>query len=226
VELFASRSHFDYHDPAASSGLATWLRGSGLEMSSVYSPATEPAAEMAAALEMARHISFNTFVFPPDDNRDVAARNIETLHRIAEPLGVRLALEVMGHPPWTADALLDFIESDLDGMDLGVCMDVGHAFLSGDPADAIEKAGGYLLATHLHDNRRKRDDHLVPFQGGIAWGAVVMAFEKIGYDGDFMFELNRQQSGPATLGHAAQARKRLEDLAGNWELDAGGWKLS
>jgi len=220
VELFASRTHFDYHDPAASSALATWLRDAGLEMPSVYAPASEPAAETAAVLEMARHISFTTFILRPDNKRDAAVRTIETLHRIAEPLGVKLALEVMDNPPWTTDALVDLIEGDLDGMDLGICMDVGHAFLSGDPADAIEKAGGYLIATHLHDNQRKRDDHLVPFQGAVDWGVVVMAFEKIGYDGGFMFELNRHQSTAGTLGRAARARKRLEGLAGSWELEA------
>jgi sugar phosphate isomerase/epimerase len=223
LELFASREHIDYHDPAAVGAFASWLRDAGLEIPSVHAPTHEPAAEMTAALEMARHIPFQHFVLQLDASRDAAVRAIDALHRVAEPLGVTLALEVTAGEPWTVGALLDLIENDLDGIRLGICMDVGHAFLSGDAAEAIETAGGYITTTHLHDNTRRRDDHLVPFQGAVDWPGVVMAFEKIGYDGVFMFEIKRQQSTAATLEQAARARKRLESLAGSWELEAGGW---
>src|SRR5437763_13022430 len=85
VELFAIRSHFDYHDPAAVRALASWLRDAGLEMPSVHAPivdsmvngtwgraystATRDSAswqemmgEMKAALEIARQIPFTRFV--------------------------------------------------------------------------------------------------------------------------------------------------------------------
>ena len=39
----------------------------------------------------------------------------------------------------------------------------------GDLVDAIEAVAGHLVTTHLHDNRRKSDDHLVPFEGAIDW---------------------------------------------------------
>jgi sugar phosphate isomerase/epimerase len=221
LELFASREHIDYHDPAAVSTLASWLKDAGLEILSMYAPTRETVADMTAALVMARHIPFRHVVLHLDAGRDAAVRTINELHRVAEPLGVTLALEVTAGEPWTVSALLDLIENDLDGMGLGICMDVGHAFLSGDAAEAIETAGGYVTTTHLHDNTRRRDDHLVPFQGAVDWPGVVMAFEKIGYDGVFMFEIKRQQSTAAALEQAARARKRLEGLAGSWELEAG-----
>ena len=257
MELFATKTHFDYHDPAAVRTLAAWLRDAGLEMPSVHAPIVQSLvndtwgraystatrdvgawqdmmAEMRAALEIARYIPFSRFVIhlgipdaqKPDANdnsRDAALRSIEEIHRMAEPLGVTLALEVMGNALSTADTLVDLIENDLDGMKLGICMDVGHAFLLGDPAEAIEAAGGYLITTHLHDNARQRDDHLVPFQGAIDWPGTVMAFEKIGYDGVFMFEVKNQQSTAATLERAVRARQRLETLAGSLELEAGSW---
>ena len=229
IELFATSSHFDYHDPAAVHALASWLRDAGLDMPSVHAPIVDSSqarppmlAEMNAALEIARHIPFTRFVVHANDmNRDAAIRNLEAMHRIAEPLGVTLALEVMGNTLSTVDALVDLIENDLEGMKLGICMDVGHAFLQGDTAEAIETAGGYLIATHLHDNTRQRDDHLVPFQGAIDWPGTVMAFEKIGYDGVFMFEVKSRQSAAATLEQTARARRRLDTLAGSWELEAG-----
>ena len=41
VELFATRSHFDYHDPAAIAQLADWLKETGLALNSVHAPITE-----------------------------------------------------------------------------------------------------------------------------------------------------------------------------------------
>ena len=109
----------------------------------------------------------------------------------------------------------------LDGMDLGICMDVGHAFLLGDTAEAIEAASGYLITTHLHDNHGQRDDHLVPFQGAIDWAGTIMAFEKIGYDGVLMYEVRNTDSARQVLERCVRARKKLEALGVSWDLEAG-----
>ena len=255
VELFATRSHFDYHDPRAIETLAGWLAESRLEMASMHAPIVDSLVndkwgraystatrdrdawraamgEMRAALEVARVIPFSLFVVhlgvpsaqnpePQDNSRDAAIRSIEEVHRMAEPLGVKLALEVMDNQISTVEALIELIEDDLDGMDLSVCMDVGHAFLLGDVTDAIEAASGYLVTTHLHDNRRQQDEHLLPFDGAIDWAATMMAFEKIGYDGVLMFEAKNTSTAATVLERAVRARRRLESLAGGWELEAG-----
>jgi len=41
VELFATRSHFDYHNPAAVADLQEWLADAGLELHSVHAPVSE-----------------------------------------------------------------------------------------------------------------------------------------------------------------------------------------
>jgi sugar phosphate isomerase/epimerase len=38
VEVFATRSHFDYHDPAAIDQLATWLEQTGLSLHGIHAP--------------------------------------------------------------------------------------------------------------------------------------------------------------------------------------------
>ncbi len=38
VELFATRTHFDYHDPAATTRLGEWLTATGLTLHSVHAP--------------------------------------------------------------------------------------------------------------------------------------------------------------------------------------------
>jgi len=44
VELYATRSHFDYHDEGAIARLAEWLRDTGLELTSVHAPITDRMA--------------------------------------------------------------------------------------------------------------------------------------------------------------------------------------
>src|SRR5687768_11437672 len=41
VEVFATRSHFDYHDAAAVDQLGQWLAQTGLALESVHAPITE-----------------------------------------------------------------------------------------------------------------------------------------------------------------------------------------
>lgn len=246
VELFATRSHFDYHDEAAIRSLKDWLTEANLELHSVHAPITDVFAngrgqrnfstalrdpdarkatlhEMAAALQIAKVVPFKFLIvhlgvpvaWKPggdDNNRDAAIRSVEEIHGMAEAAGVTVALEVMGNALSTAPDLIEIIERSFEGADLGICMDVGHAHMLGDTADAIETASEYLITTHIHDNRQHSDDHLVPFQGNIDWAATVMAFEKIGYDGVLMYEVRNAESPTTVLAKAVSARNRLEAL--------------
>jgi sugar phosphate isomerase/epimerase len=139
-------------------------------------------------------------------------KSLEALSPVAERHGVRLAVEVIPNALSTAAALVDLVESDVDAPALGICMDVGHARLMGDVVDAIETCSGHLITTHLHDNRGRNDDHLVPGKGVIDWDAAVLAFQKIGYDGVWMFELAATPERKHTLELAAKARERFEAL--------------
>ena len=91
-----------------------------------------------------------------------------------------------------------------------MCMDFGHAHLMGDVPDAIETAAEHLITTHVHDNRRRKDDHLVPFQGTINWPSALVTMMKIGYDGTYMMELATTGTPAAVLEEARRARQRME----------------
>jgi sugar phosphate isomerase/epimerase len=246
VEVFATRSHFDYHDTATIAALQEWLKDANLELHSIHAPITDVFAngqmqrtfsiatrdaearaaalhEMSAALHVARVIPFRYLVVhlgvpqslhpgSEENNRDAAVRSVEDIITMAEPLGVTVALEVMGNALSTPAALVDIIERSFDGADVGICMDVGHAHMMGDTPEAIETTSEYLATTHIHDNRRQSDDHLVPFQGSINWASTIMAFEKIGYDGVLMYEVRNAESPSTVLEKAGAARRRLQDL--------------
>jgi sugar phosphate isomerase/epimerase len=244
IELFATRSHFDYRDPAALDDLAGWLAATGLTLRSVHAPITErftagdqwvPAfsnaaadaarrqaavEETAAALAIARRIPFHVLVVhlgtpeskagAGDNNRAAASRSVEEICRLAEPLGVRVALEVIPNALSTPTALVTLLEHDVESPAAGVCLDFGHAFLSGDVPDAVETLAEHLIATHVHDNRRRSDDHLVPYRGAIDWDAALMSMQKVGYDGTYMMELANTATPAAVLEEARRARHQFE----------------
>ena len=244
VEIFATRTHVDYHDAAVLAQLRDHLRDADLAAHSVHGPITDglngsvwgasyslataddaarasavaetlAAMRAAAALEapfVVLHLGVPLAQQPDgrDNRRDAALRSLETLAAAAGPLGVRLALEVIPNPISDAEQLVAFIEDDLDAADVGICLDSGHAFLLGDLADAIEAVSGHLVTTHLHDNRRESDDHLVPFEGRIDWAEAAMTLQKVGYEGVWMFELAPSATPRTVLEKAQAARRRLE----------------
>jgi len=246
VELFATRTHFDYHNPTAVGDLQQWLADAGLELHGVHAPVTdsyvggrwgppltlasaEPEARAAALVEaqqalfIARRIPIQVLVVhlglprtqspsPGDNNRDGARRSVEELQRLASPLGVRVAVEVIPNELSRAGSLVHFVEEDLDAPEVGICLDFGHAHMDGDLLDAIETVSGHVITTHVHDNHGRTDDHLVPFDGTIDWPAAMTAVQKIGYDQTLLFEIASHRSPVDTLMRAQRAREKLERL--------------
>jgi sugar phosphate isomerase/epimerase len=246
VELFATRTHFDYHDGAAARALAEWLEDTRLTLHSMHAPITasyngsewgemfsiafgdeerrsKATSETEAALAVAQTIPFRYLVMhlgvpemakagASENNRDAARRSLETTHAIAERAGVRLAVEVIPNALSTPESLVAFLENDLEGLNAGICMDVGHAHMLGDLGDAIETCSGHILTTHLHDNRRRSDDHLAPGEGNIDWPATLMELQKVGYDGAWMFEVANTSTPKAVLEKVEKARRKFESL--------------
>jgi sugar phosphate isomerase/epimerase len=243
IELFATRSHFDYHDEGAVAALAGWLSETGLRLNSVHAPialrmsggaadqtlsnaASDSSTRLAAvreadiALRIARQIPFDALVVhlgtpaarsgPGDNSRTSALRSAEDISRLAEPLGVRVALEVIPNELSTPAALVTLLERDLEAPHAGICLDFGHAHLMGDVADAVEIAAEHLIATHVHDNRRREDDHFAPFLGTINWDMALMTMQKIGYEGTYLMELANTGSPASVLEEARRARQRFE----------------
>jgi sugar phosphate isomerase/epimerase len=178
--------------------------------------------ETLATLDVAAAVPYSTLVLHggipepygggADNHVGSLVRSLEELSPVAQRYRVRLAVEVIPNAISTPSALVDLVESDLDAAGLGICMDVGHARLMGDVVDAIETCSGHLITTHLHDNRGRNDDHLVPGKGAIDWDATLLAFQKIGYDGVWMFELAAAAERRPVLELAVKARERFQGL--------------
>jgi sugar phosphate isomerase/epimerase len=256
VELFATRSHFDYHDADAVERLSRWLKETGLSLHSVHAPIMNAYApqsghqrgkdgstvystaagrhdrreaavrEAIAALAIARRIPFEVMVVHlgtptsahnADDNHRVAAvRSLEEICRSAAAVGVKVAAEVIPNRLSDAGTLAALIESELEPGDAGICLDFGHAHLMGEVGDAVEAAAEHVIATHVHDNHGREDEHLVPYLGTIDWDLALVTMQKIGYDGVYVMELAGSTSGGSTaaagtiLEEARRARQRFE----------------
>jgi len=250
VEVFATRTHFDYHNPAAVADLQQWLAEAQLELHAVHAPIAEsltggrwgPTLTLASAdadararaldeagraLQIARRIPFGVLVThlgiprsqqptPADNSRDGARRSIEALQRLSEPLGVRVAVEVIPNELSRAASLVHFVEHVIESAGVGICLDFGHAHMDGDVVDAVETVSEHLIATHVHDNRGRTDDHLVPFEGSIDWPSVLTAIQKVGYDGTLTLEIAAHGSERDTLQRARRARQKMEQLFAAW----------
>src|SRR4051812_31734396 len=142
VEVFATRSHFDYHDAAAIKQLGEWLKETGLGLHGIHAPIAESMAagdrwgppisnavadnakrqaavkEMDAALGIARQLAASVFVVHlgtptsqgGENNRTAAFRSVEEICRLAEPIGIRVALEVIPNPLSDGNSLVTMIE--------------------------------------------------------------------------------------------------------------------
>lgn len=246
VEIFATRTHFDYHSPSAIADLQQWLADAGLELHGIHAPVSEsfvggrwgPALTLASAdrdararavseaehaLHIARRMPVRVLVVhlgiprtqspaPGDNSRDGARRSVEELQRLASPLGVRVAVEIIPNELSRAGSLAHFVENSLDAPDVGICLDFGHAHIDGDLVDAIETVSEHLITTHVHDNRGRSDDHLVPFEGTIDWPAAMTTVQKVGYDQPLLFEIAAHGSTKGTLVKAQKARQKIERL--------------
>ena len=248
IEVFATKSHVDYHDPAALDALEVWMRELNLRLHGIHAPimdafgrgdnwvgknyslATPDQArrqdavrETIQALDLARRTPAEVMVLHLGvprghqpvggaDARDAALRSVEELCKTADPLGVRLALEVIPNEISTAESLVRMLEEDLAGTKVGLCLDFGHANLLGDVVDAVEHVSGHLITTHVHDNDGRADSHLVPFDGRIEWAPALMAVQKIGYDGTLLFELAETAPPTEVLARAARVRARFENM--------------
>jgi sugar phosphate isomerase/epimerase len=254
VEVFATRTHFDYHNPSAVGDLQQWLAEAGLTLHGIHAPImtayesgrhvgslnlassdaearAQAVAETERALHIARRIPVKVLVThiglartpaqvragatQGTDSRAAAGRSIEAIQRMAAPLGVQIAIEVIPNELSRAGSLVHFVEDDLDGLEgtaVGICLDFGHAHMDGDLLDAIETVSGHFTTTHVHDNGGRTDDHLVPFDGTIDWPAALTAIQKVGYDGTLLFEIASHGSPKETLVKAQRARQRIEKM--------------
>jgi sugar phosphate isomerase/epimerase len=143
--------------------------------------------EIKRAIESAEHIPLRNVVIHLGERDDswstrtieYALTALEHLGAFARPLGVRLLVENLLSEPTTPEHLVTILEmGHLDSV--GVCLDLGHAHITVGTSEAISTLGSRIASVHVHDNHGKKDEHLWPGDGTIAWERTSKALLALG----------------------------------------------
>ena len=241
IEVCSSPAHLDYHDLAAVRAVTVRIADLGMEAYSFHAPFADwidisamdagrrdlALQEILRAVEAAAVMQVQYLVIhpgpehaniPPHEERLRRMENtVETLNRVAlrcAELGIGCVLEnklphlLFGN---TSDIL--WILDALDGVEVGACLDTGHAYLSGDLPNLLRKLAPHLRMIHVHDNRGHFDDHLPPGDGTIDWSWLLREFMATGFQGAFVLEMAGSSNPDATMANARRGRTFLRGIA-------------
>ncbi|MCK5113689.1 MAG: sugar phosphate isomerase/epimerase [Phycisphaerae bacterium] len=141
-------------------------------------------------------------------------KTIEQLAAFGKSIGVRYAFENLPgyHPVGNDVAELAGLLREVNSPAAGMCFDVAHANLTGDPITAISDAGETMIYIHACDNHGTVDEHLVPMLGNIDWHAVAAGISQQNYRGVIMLEAFAQLDELKKLADMGWAEKLSEFL--------------
>lgn len=241
IEVCSSPTHLDYHDPAMVRRAADRLHELGMEAYSFHAPfadnidiASSDEAQRNAALaqvlqaaETAAILRVHYFVIHPGPEHPAATAGEEqfarmhnvvtTLNEVAHrcrELGIMCILEnklphlLFGN---TSDIL--WILDAINTVEVGACLDTGHAFLSGDMQSLVKKLRGHLKMVHVHDNGGAQDDHLPPGDGRIDWENLLHELVQIEFHGALILEMAGEADPTVTMAKVRRGRQYLRKLS-------------
>jgi sugar phosphate isomerase/epimerase len=245
IEIFAARPHLNYYDFNQVRDVAQWFADHNVALHSVHGPlfpgvdggraADIPVSiaylekrqriasmdETKRALEIAERLPFRYLVLhlgldgEEYDLRkfDAAFSSLEHLNIFAKDRGVQVLLENIPNQLGTPQRLLQFI--DYTRLDLKVCFDTGHAHITPGVQSAFATLKDRVAFTHVHDNAGEKDDHLMPYDGGIDWEETIRDFRKVDGKLPVLFELSDhgpEKTGLARLREVMERLERIEPL--------------
>jgi sugar phosphate isomerase/epimerase len=132
--------------------------------------------EIKRAIEVAEYAPFQFVVqhvgvsgeSTTEQKMEAGMTSLEHLRAFAKPLGVEVVVENIPNELSTPEALVELLHAGRF-TDIGVCLDVGHAYLAPGIPQAFETLKELIRTTHIHDNHGERDEHLWPGGGMIDW---------------------------------------------------------
>ena len=74
---------------------------------------------------------------------------------------------------------------------------------------AFQALKEHIRSTHVHDNNGAKDEHLMPFEGGIDWAQTVRDFRAV--DGQFPVLFELRDYGPDSSG-LARVREVIDKM--------------
>ena len=240
LEICSWPPHLDYHDRETCERAAARIRELRLEPYSFHAPFAETIDitaldsgqrrraqdELLCATEAAAVLGVRYLVIHPGpeksglprherlDRMENAVAVLDVVAARCRELGVELVLENM-LPHLFSGPVRDllWLLGAMETSDVGICLDTGHAFLSGDLRHVAHKLSGHLRMIHASDNHGQFDDHLPPGDGAIPWPLLWRQLADRGFHGGVILEIAGRGTLDEILRGAERGRAFLRDHA-------------
>ena len=124
---------------------------------------------------------------------DTLHKSLNELKPYAQKNNIKIALENLENCGNEYYKEIKRLFSEYDSDFLGLCYDSGHGNLGGGLKN-LEKLKNRLIATHLHDNDGKTDQHKLLFSGTVAWDKLAKILVKSSYKECTSLEVNMRNS--------------------------------
>jgi sugar phosphate isomerase/epimerase len=241
IEVCSYPMHLDYHDYDMVVRAAHRVEELGMEAYSFHAPFADhidissrdsecrrrALTEVLQAAEAAATFQVRYFVIHPgpeswdlkehDERFERLRWAADSLNQVAErcsKLGVGCILEnKLPHLLFANTSDLLWILATMDTVEVGVCLDTGHANLTGDIYSIMHKLSRHLRMVHAHDNHGNLDEHLPPGKGYIDWSRVLTELEGTGFRGGFILELGSMADMQQMLVEARKAKRFLREIS-------------
>ena len=129
--------------------------------------------------------------------------SMRELDRYADEYGVILAIENMPNLPMFLGRTAEQLHNIVDGTDLSICYDIGHAYTMSQNEDMERLLGDRVVNVHIHDNNGQKDEHLTIGDGSIDFDRVLHSLS--GYSRNLIIEARSFESG-------AESQSRLRTM--------------
>jgi sugar phosphate isomerase/epimerase len=157
---------------------------------------TAALGEVLEALDIAHRMNIDLMTVHPGFmsplavlDRDTAVQatkeSLKAIDARGKDLGVRIALENMPEMPVSMAKVPEELLEFMEGTELGVCFDIGHANTVGNIPDFLSIKERFINM-HVHDNVGDRDRHMVIGEGNIDFRKWLGAFRP--YRGRYVIE--------------------------------------
>jgi sugar phosphate isomerase/epimerase len=175
----------------------------------------ESMDEIKRALEVAEILPFKYMIQHLGDSGeafdprkfDAIVSSIEHLRAFAKPLGVSILVENIPNELSTPERLVEVITTS-HFEDVGVCFDFGHAHIHSNVVPDFEIVKKHVRSTHVHDNARDKDNHLLPGEGTLEWKSAMEAFKTAPLAPPLLLEI----AGPEKMDLTAAVRNSFRKL--------------
>lgn len=213
VEIFVSPRHLDIRNAEQVQNAGMRLRDLGFHTITMHAPSSigdlsspmedyrnETIINCQKALDAAMLLGSQLVTFHPasieGEAREADLRwpslheSLRELSGYAEDRNLNIAIENLPEPFFGNDPkeLYDEI-NHLDLPNIGLCLDIGHAFVGKLLPDVIDELGPNIYSVQASDNRGSVDEHLPPGHGFVPWDDVLSKLRGLGLHVPFIIEV-------------------------------------